>query len=127
MRIEHDSETNAVYVYLRDEIPYGAAVRTVEVEEGVYLDVDRRGRALGLEFLDLQDFLGFLERHDGRIEIPGRRVIVVGETVNDPGEAVGEEIRVPVAEEVVVERVEVVGEDVVVGVEIDDQSAHRVP
>jgi uncharacterized protein YuzE len=70
MRIEYDKEANAVYVYLRGEIPYGGAARTVELEAGVYLDVDRGGRPLGLEFLDLRDFLTYLERNGGRIEVP---------------------------------------------------------
>jgi uncharacterized protein YuzE len=70
MRIEHDREANAVYVYFRGEIRHGEAARTVELEEGVYLDTDKEGRPLGLEFLDLRDFLGYLERHDGRVEIP---------------------------------------------------------
>lgn len=70
MRIEYDRGANAVYVYLREKIRYGEVARTAEIEEGVYLDVDREGRPLGLEFLDLRDFLSFLERHDGRIEVP---------------------------------------------------------
>jgi uncharacterized protein YuzE len=70
MRIQYDTGTNALYVYLRGEIPYGGVARTLEVEDGVHLDVDREGRPLGLEFLELQDFLAFLEHHDGRIEIP---------------------------------------------------------
>jgi uncharacterized protein YuzE len=73
MRFEFDKQANALYVYLR-EIPYGAASRTIELEEGVNLDVDRRGRALGIEFLDLDDFWRFLERNDGHIVIPDRYV-----------------------------------------------------
>jgi uncharacterized protein YuzE len=70
MRIEYDREANVVYVYLWEDIPYGEAARTKELGEGVYLDTDREGRALGLEFVELSDFLGYLERHNGRIEVP---------------------------------------------------------
>jgi uncharacterized protein YuzE len=70
MRIEYDSEANAVYVYLRGEIPHGGAAHTIEVGEGIYLDTDREGGALGLEFLDLSYFLEHLERNDGHIVIP---------------------------------------------------------
>jgi uncharacterized protein YuzE len=69
MRFEFDREANALYIYLR-EIPYGAVAQTVEAEDGANLDVDREGRVLGVEFLDLDDFWRFLEHHDGQILIP---------------------------------------------------------
>jgi hypothetical protein len=36
----------------------------------VYLDADRVGRILGVEFLDFADFRRFLERNGGRVDIP---------------------------------------------------------
>ena len=70
MRFEYDKEANALYIYLRGKIPEGGAVRTVELEPGVYLDADRVGRILGVEFLDFADFRGFLERNGRRVDIP---------------------------------------------------------
>jgi len=70
MRFEYDKEANALYIYLRGKIPEGGAVRTVELAPGVYLDADRKGRILGVEFVDFADFRGFLERNGGRVDIP---------------------------------------------------------
>jgi len=70
MRFEYDKEANALYIYLRGKILEGGAVRTVELEPDVYLDADRRGRILGVEFLELENFRGFLERNGGRVDIP---------------------------------------------------------
>ncbi|MGB3682439.1 MAG: DUF2283 domain-containing protein [Rubrobacteraceae bacterium] len=70
MRIELDIEANALYLYIRDEIRDGEAVRTLEVEEGVYLDLDVDNHPLGLEFIHADRFQDFLKRHGGRIQIP---------------------------------------------------------
>ncbi len=70
MRIELDTEANALYLYIRDELRDGEAVRTLEVEDGVYLDLDSENRPLGLEFVHADDFQDFLKRHGGRVQIP---------------------------------------------------------
>jgi len=70
MRFEYDKEANALYIYLRGKIPEGGVVCTVELEPGVYLDADRAGRILGVEFLDFADFRVFLDRNGGRVDIP---------------------------------------------------------
>ena len=70
MRFEYDKEANALYIYLRGKIPAGGVARTVELAPGVYLDADRAGRILGVEFLDFADFRGFLERNGGKVDIP---------------------------------------------------------
>ncbi|MEJ7841806.1 MAG: DUF2283 domain-containing protein [Rubrobacter sp.] len=70
MRIELDTEANTLYLYIRDEILDGEAVRTLEVEDGVYLDLDSENRPLGLEFVHADDFQDFLKRHGGRVRIP---------------------------------------------------------
>lgn len=72
MRFELDSEVNALYIYFRDEIPAGGVARTIEVEEGVNLDVDAEGLVLGMEFIDADDFPGFIARHGGILEVPER-------------------------------------------------------
>jgi uncharacterized protein YuzE len=70
MRLEYDKEANALYIYLRGKIPEGGVARTVELEPGVYLDADGAGRILGVEFLELGNFRGFLERNGGEVDIP---------------------------------------------------------
>src|SRR5215212_4671741 len=72
MRFEYDKEANALYIYLRGKIPQGGVASTVELAPGVYLDADRRGRILGVEFLDFADFRVFLERNGGRVDIPAQ-------------------------------------------------------
>lgn len=71
MRFELDTEVNSFYIYFR-EIGSGEVNRTVELEEGVNLDIDAHGRILGLEFVDAEDFGSFLAEHGGSLDIPGR-------------------------------------------------------
>ncbi len=71
LRFEHDTEVNALYIYFRD-IPEGGVARTVELQEGVNLDLDAQGRTLGLEFVDADDFYPFLDGRGGELSIPDR-------------------------------------------------------
>ncbi len=68
MRIELDHETDALYLWLR----HGTVARTVELTDGVYLDLDRSGLVLGTEFLSVHDFAEIVGEHDGLLEIPER-------------------------------------------------------
>ena len=77
MRIELDTQANALYLQLVDEIRDGEAAHTQEIEEGVYLDLDKDGRPLGLEFLRADDFQDYLRRHGGAIEITDRAFEVI--------------------------------------------------
>ena len=68
MRIEYDHEADAVYVDVTD----GAQARTVEVEpDNIYVDIDAEGRTLGIEFLSLDAFRQYIEKHGG-LDIPER-------------------------------------------------------
>ena len=71
MRFEYDREVNALYIYLR-EIQDGAVARQIELQEGVYLDADEEGRTFGIEFLDIENLVQWLDRHNGKLEIPER-------------------------------------------------------
>jgi uncharacterized protein YuzE len=71
MRFELDTEVNALYIYFR-EIPAGSVARTIELQEGINLDVDAEGRILGLEFVDADDFHRYLAEHGGTLDIPER-------------------------------------------------------
>ena len=68
MRIELDSAVNALYLRLAT----GRIERTVELTQDVYLDVDRDGRVLGVEFVNADDFLPLVRRQEGQLEIPDR-------------------------------------------------------
>jgi len=48
MKIEYDKEVDALYVRLQEKY----VARTVEIEEGLNLDIDNEGRLIGLEVLD---------------------------------------------------------------------------
>lgn len=72
MRFKLDTEVNALYIYLRGEIPDGGVARTIEIQDGVNLDVDSEGYILGLEFIEASDFPDFLKRRDGSMDIPER-------------------------------------------------------
>jgi uncharacterized protein YuzE len=48
MKIEYDKEVDALYVRLQEKY----VARTVEIEEGLNLDIDDEGKLIGLEVLD---------------------------------------------------------------------------
>ncbi len=66
MRIELDAEADIMYIELRD----AEVERTVDLDDGVHLDLDRESRLVGIEFLSLEAFRNFLSRHAGQVEIP---------------------------------------------------------
>jgi uncharacterized protein YuzE len=48
MKIEYDREVDALYVRLQEKL----VAKTVEIEEGVNIDLDDGGKLIGLEILD---------------------------------------------------------------------------
>jgi uncharacterized protein YuzE len=48
MKIEYDREVDALYIRLQEKY----VTRTVEIEEGLNLDLDEKGKLIGLEVLD---------------------------------------------------------------------------
>ena len=51
MRIEYDKEADSAYVYFKD-INEGEVAWTVSLNESVNLDLDSRGKTLGIEILE---------------------------------------------------------------------------
>ena len=51
-------EANALYIAIRA----GEVVRTIEVTDMVYIDVDADGAPLGIEFVSADEFVPFLRR-----------------------------------------------------------------
>ena len=50
MKITFDKEADAAYIYLT-EIAKGEVARTVSLNESVYIDLDKKGRMLGIDIL----------------------------------------------------------------------------
>ena len=79
MNIKKDRATGALYIRIRegtiydpDRLPEGLVEETLELAEGVYLDIDKDGWVIGLEVLSLEELGAFLDRHPGGVEIPDR-------------------------------------------------------
>ncbi|MFH0711939.1 MAG: DUF2283 domain-containing protein [archaeon] len=56
MRIEYDKESDSVYVYFK-EIEAGEVVQTISLNDSVNIDVDKDGKTLGIEILDVKKIL----------------------------------------------------------------------
>lgn len=67
MRFEFDSEADALYIRINN----GLVERTIELDEGVYADLDAQDRPLGLEFIALAAFDEWMKRH-GTLNVPER-------------------------------------------------------
>lgn len=67
MRFEFDREADALYIRLHE----GRVERTIELEEGVYADLDAEDRPLGLEFIAFAAFDEWMKRH-GTLNVPER-------------------------------------------------------
>ncbi len=67
MRFEFDSEADALYIRINE----GRVRRTIELDEGVYADLDAEDRPLGLEFIALAAFDEWMKRH-GTLKLPER-------------------------------------------------------
>jgi len=48
MRIEYDREADAVYIYLQEK----EVAKTIQLSQGVNVDLDAQGRLIGIEVLD---------------------------------------------------------------------------
>ena len=51
MKIEYDREVDALYIRIQEKY----VARTIEIEEGLNIDVDENGKFIGLEVLDATD------------------------------------------------------------------------
>lgn len=51
MKITFDKEADAVYIYLKD-ISQGEVDKTISLNESINIDLDKEGKALGIEVLD---------------------------------------------------------------------------
>ena len=48
MKIEYDKEVDALYIRIQEK----EVSKTIEIQEGVNIDIDENGKIVGLEILD---------------------------------------------------------------------------
>jgi uncharacterized protein YuzE len=65
-QFRHDADVNALYIRFAE----APVAQTIELEELVYMDLDAQGRPLGVEFVNADDFLPYIRRHHGNVELP---------------------------------------------------------
>ncbi len=68
-RLSYDEIGNAFAISLRD-LP---AVETIELADGVLLDVGSDGEPVGLEFVSLSRLAPFMAAHGGQYDLPTHR------------------------------------------------------
>ena len=52
MKFEYDKEVDAAYVYIGHPIKDGEVKKTIELNENIILDFDKKGKLLGMEILN---------------------------------------------------------------------------
>ena len=52
MRIEFDKEADAAYIYLKEKINEGEAVRTIAINDNIILDFNPDNKLIGIEVLN---------------------------------------------------------------------------
>ena len=52
MKFEYDKEVDAAYVYIEYPINNGEVKKTIELNENIVLDFDKKGKLLGVEILN---------------------------------------------------------------------------
>jgi uncharacterized protein YuzE len=70
-RFEHDPESDAIYVRLR-EGEYHETLPLTDLGVGASVDVDAEGNVLGVEFLSFGEFALVVSHHGGVLEVPER-------------------------------------------------------
>ncbi len=68
MKLRYDPESGALYVRVKE----GAIEETVQHADGVYLDIDAKGRVIGAEFLTLKELADTITAEGGGWELPER-------------------------------------------------------
>ncbi|MDP6293609.1 MAG: DUF2283 domain-containing protein [Candidatus Woesearchaeota archaeon] len=57
MKLEYDQEANAAYAYLKFPVKKGEAKKTIPVNDNIIIDLDEKGRLLGVEILNARRLL----------------------------------------------------------------------
>jgi uncharacterized protein YuzE len=57
MKFTYDKEADAAYIYLEESIADGEAEKTIELNENIIVDFDKKGKLLGIEILSASEIL----------------------------------------------------------------------
>ena len=57
MKFEYDKDVDAAYIYLEETIADGEVGKTIELNNNIILDFDKKGKLLGIEVLDASKVL----------------------------------------------------------------------
>ena len=52
MKFEYDKSVDAAYIYLEHPIKQGEVKKTIELNENIVADFDKKGKLLGVEILN---------------------------------------------------------------------------
>jgi uncharacterized protein YuzE len=66
MHIRLDPDVNALYIALRS----GRVSKTLELTDSVSVDLDAKGKPLGIEFVNADEFVPFIREHANDTDIP---------------------------------------------------------
>lgn len=65
MKFTLDTEINVLYLSVRD----GEFSETLEVGPDVYMDIDKDGHIMGIEFLDPEYLIQFIRERGGELDL----------------------------------------------------------
>lgn len=57
MKFEYDKDVDAAYIYLEDTIGNGEVDKTIELNNNIIIDFDKKGKLIGIEILDASKVL----------------------------------------------------------------------
>lgn len=58
MKLEYDADADAAYIYIEFPIKDGQVKKTVELKEDINIDLDHKGKLLGIEILKASEIIG---------------------------------------------------------------------
>jgi uncharacterized protein YuzE len=68
LQIRLDQDVNALYITVRS----GRVSKTLELTDSVYVDLDAKGKPIGIEFVNADEFLPFIREHANDSDFPAQ-------------------------------------------------------
>mgnify|MGYP001586499985 CR=1 FL=1 len=56
MKIEYDPKVKAVYIHINKKLKPGEAKSTKEIDDSINIDLDKDGKVIGIEVLNIESF-----------------------------------------------------------------------
>ena len=85
MKIEYDKEVDAAYIYLEATIKDGEVKETIELNDNIVLDLDEKGKIIGIEILEASSFL-----RDSILETTQAKILKLKTSYNNQIQRTGE-------------------------------------